>query len=400
MKNTQRGFTGIAIVILIAIIIIGGGIYLYSAQKPHTDVSIAQLDTQSTTSDSTISNTITPTTNSNSKTLSDAQFMSAVGKDATKVRARGDINGDGYEDAIVEEIHCGASCGVGLDVVFNINNSSAKLFKPTQYANFEPAYRGSSAVKSNVTSITIKNGIISFTGYGLACTNPNTEEICTNEMWHTLKTVTYKFDGTNIVQINPTPAPYISPVVIDTQHLSLDEINNNSYPKSSNVATFSNLYFTTYKNGLYQSAKIVCNGANTCPEGEYAFSKIDKVAFNSEKNEAVVIIISAYAPTLAGFYNNNKDYTNTSYANYGAKAPEAYVVTKSNGLVKITNPYSLGGGFQIDHNVNELTITDASINGDTITLTGKAKKNDGHGNFSDITPTFTFKLENNTILLQ
>ena len=397
MKNTQRGFMGIVAVIIIAIVIIGGGIYLYSTKKSHIDIPV------DVTSNASTSTTLTTTTNSNNASLSDAQFIAAVGGDATKaeVVARGDINQDGFEDAIVQEMSCGASCSFSLSVVLNVNNKSTKLIiSKNYYQSFGPAFVGSSAIKSEITNISIKAGIISLKGYGLACTNPNTEEICTNEMWHTLKTVTYKFDGTNIVQINPTPAPYIPPVVVDTQHLSLNEINNNSYPKSSNVATFNNLYFTTYKDGLYQSPKIVCNGANTCPEGEYAFSKIDKVAFNSGKNEAVVIVINAYAPTLADFYNNNKDYTNTNYANYGVKEPEVYVVTKSNGLVKITNPYSLGGGFQIDHNVNELTITDASINGDTITLTGKAKKNDGHGNFSDINPTFTFKFENNTILLQ
>ena len=88
-----------------------------------------------------------------------------------------------------------------LDVVFNVNNSSAKLLKPTHYANFEPAYRGSSAVKSNVTNITIKNGIISLTGTALDCP----DAICDEVHQKVVRTVTYKFDGENIVQISVNP---------------------------------------------------------------------------------------------------------------------------------------------------------------------------------------------------
>lgn len=201
MKNIQKGFIGIFAIVLIALAVIGGEVYVYSTQKSYIDVPIAHVDTTSNTSSSTTSNTVTPTISSNKTGLSDAVFLAAVGANATKVRARGDINGDGYEDAIVEEIHCGAGCSLDLEIVFNQKNTSAKLFNPPQYANFEPSYRGSSAIKSNVTDITIKNGIISFTGTALECP----DSICDEAHRNTVRTVTYKFDGTKIVQLSVNP---------------------------------------------------------------------------------------------------------------------------------------------------------------------------------------------------
>jgi len=117
---------------------------------------------------------------------------------------QGDINSDGYEDAIVEEIHCGgASCSVGLQIVFNEKNSTARFFEPTPYQNFEPSYKGSSARKSELTSVTIKDGIISLTGKGLAC---GFQDIfCQDEEWHMIRTVNYKFDGKELIQLSVNP---------------------------------------------------------------------------------------------------------------------------------------------------------------------------------------------------
>ena len=176
MKNTQRGFISIIAVIII-IAVIGGGAYIYSSKKTQKDIS-----------------------------LPDATFKATVDDPEAKILARGDINGDGFEDAIVREIHCGASCSISLQVVLNEKNITAKLLKDKNYPDtFSPAYLASSAIKSEVTSVSIKNGVISLTGKGLACASPNSEDICTEEKWNVIKIATYKFDGSNIVQLSVTP---------------------------------------------------------------------------------------------------------------------------------------------------------------------------------------------------
>lgn len=159
----------------------------------------------------------TPNGNSGSSTIVtermrqlDTSFRLAVGDPNAKILAKGDVNGDGYEDAVVEEIHCGASCSISLQVVLNQRNINAKLLEDKNYPDtFSPAYVSSSAAKSEVTSISIKNGVISLTGKGLACSSSNaewnSEEYCTEEKWNVVKTVTYKFDGVNIVQLSVKP---------------------------------------------------------------------------------------------------------------------------------------------------------------------------------------------------
>lgn len=167
----------IAVISIIAFSLLGFGVYFYLNQKNGIDAP---------------------------ESLSDTEFLAVVNNPQARVLVRGDINGDGYEDAIVEDIHCGASCGVELQIVFNENNGHARLFNSTT-ANFGPAYVGFSAAKSNVTAIAIKDGIISLTGKGLACTSPNAQEICTEEKWNIVRTVAYKFDGANIIQLSIEP---------------------------------------------------------------------------------------------------------------------------------------------------------------------------------------------------
>ncbi len=132
--------------------------------------------------------------------LSDAQFLAAAsGSQKAEIREKGDINGDGYQDAIVQAVNCGASCSVDLVVVLNQNNTSTKLIAPT----FSPAFMSSSAAKSNVTNVTIAdNGTVSLTGQGLACTPSGSEAPCTQDKWSVVKTINYKWNGAAMVQMN------------------------------------------------------------------------------------------------------------------------------------------------------------------------------------------------------
>ena len=182
---------------VLVVLIISGGVYFYLNEKNKNDnlISLPPISGESNQKDTT------PVADTKSPGLSDAQFLEAALDKKGKILARGDINGDGFEDAIVESVHCGASCGVDLVVVFNENNISAKVFDPGQSENFAPSYVSSSAAKSEIESISIKNGIISLTGKGLACTPPSSEEPCTEEKWNTEKTINYKFDGKSIVEL-------------------------------------------------------------------------------------------------------------------------------------------------------------------------------------------------------
>lgn len=142
----------------------------------------------------------------NAVSISDNDLRYAVGVDDLDILARGDVNGDGYEDVLVEYLDCGASCAVNLQIVLNEGGKRAVLLKGKNYPDtFSPAYESSSAAKSEITSASIKDGIISITGRGLECTPPNSEETCTEENWNIVKTVTYEFDGGSLVQTSVTP---------------------------------------------------------------------------------------------------------------------------------------------------------------------------------------------------
>jgi hypothetical protein len=220
MQNTKRGFIGIVATILIAFIILGSIAYFYKAPKNQANTPIISEQVVSTAT----SHTENPSPTTNQISLTDAQFIAVSSDDPqAKVVARGDINGDGYEDAIVQDFHCGASCSINLLVVFNEKNTSAKLFKPARDEDetFGPSYMSSSAGKSVISNISIKNGIVTLTGKGLACTPPNVEEPCTHEKWSMTRTVTYKFNGTDMIQlsINP-PLPPPSPISRGTYQFS------------------------------------------------------------------------------------------------------------------------------------------------------------------------------------
>ncbi len=129
-----------------------------------------------------------------SNSLPDEVFIKASLDPTGKVVARGDINGDVYEDAVVKVSTCGASCSTNLMVVLNNKNIDTDVLD----VSFDPGFKSSSAAKSDVTNVSIKNGIISLTGYGLDCGNPNQEaDICTQEKWSVVKTIKFKLISAN-----------------------------------------------------------------------------------------------------------------------------------------------------------------------------------------------------------
>ncbi len=270
MKNYKKGFIIPLVWGIVALLAIGLGSYIFINQQAKAPTTNQVENNVATTSDSSvnsqaISSTQNQPLNLNPTSLTDAQFIAAGSDDPqAKVVARGDINGDGYEDAIVQEVHCGASCSIGLQVVFNDHNSSAKLFHSTKYETFEPAYMSSSAAKSEITNISIKNGIISLTGMGLACTPPGTEEACTQEKWNVVRTVTYKFNGTDIVQLSVKS-------LTQNQNSSNSDKTKASLPVFNiyinKVSSQSNADFQFYPGNtvtINGSGFFVCTNANNC----------------------------------------------------------------------------------------------------------------------------------------
>lgn len=172
MKNSIK----ILIAVLI-LIILGGSFYIYKIKKDKTAEPFIPITSPNPTQ---------------SKSLTDEQFTKTSEDPEAKVLARGDINKDGFEDAIVAETFCGASCSVNLAVILNQDNKTTKSVEN----NYFEGYTAGTAMQSDIEKITIENGIISITGKGLDC-----GYTCTEEKWDIMKTLKYEFIDNNIVRL-------------------------------------------------------------------------------------------------------------------------------------------------------------------------------------------------------
>ncbi len=162
--------------VTLALLIIGGIAYYYLHQK----------FTPPTPAVKTVLATTTPVV------LADNMFVAATQDADATILAKGDLNNDTYEDAIMAVVFCGASCSLSLEVILNIENRSTK---PLDNISFD-GYKSSSATKSDLSKVTIENGIVSLTGKGLDCI-----EDCTEEKWNVEKTIQYKLEGLKIVRL-------------------------------------------------------------------------------------------------------------------------------------------------------------------------------------------------------
>lgn len=141
------------------------------------------------------------------KALPDIFFTDAI-KDPElqdiKVLARGDINQDNFEDAIVIAYSCGAGCTYSLNVVLNNNNQSVNA----KYMDFDGVEGSPAAFKSLLSEISINDGIISITGSLLDCKRESeativdaTCETSENNQALYYKTIQYRFDGTKMMRL-------------------------------------------------------------------------------------------------------------------------------------------------------------------------------------------------------
>lgn len=165
-----------AVKILLVILVIGAIAYYYLEQKFEPLPEF----------------TPTPLATSTKVVLGDNMFIAATQDPEAKILAKGDLNGDTFEDAVLAVVFCGASCSVSLEVILNIENRSTR---PLDNVFFD-GYKSSSATKSELSSVTIKDGIITLTGNGLDCL-----EDCTEEKWNVEKTIQYKLEGDKIMRL-------------------------------------------------------------------------------------------------------------------------------------------------------------------------------------------------------
>lgn len=172
MKNLLKIF-----ITILTLIILGGSFYFYQIKKDNNTETFIP---------------ITSPDSSQNTTLTDEEFTKISEDPEAKILTRGDINKDGFEDAIIAETFCGASCSINLAIVLNQNNQKTVFL---ENAVFE-GYTSGTALKSDINEISINNGDILITGKGLDCGYN-----CTEENWNIVKTLKYEFIENTIVRI-------------------------------------------------------------------------------------------------------------------------------------------------------------------------------------------------------
>lgn len=185
----QRSFAGIALII-VAIVIVFVGYRFYMTSTTTTTQNVVG----STLSDDVIANLF-----SCAEDKSDSEGVkmtkgekgsygcetSLITQYITSI-TRGDINNDGYEDALVVEGHCGASCGNSIYIVLNQKNGIGKLIGVSIDKHIS-----SGASQTSIKNITINDGIVAITANGFK----------DSSNWDTLVTKEFRFDGSNLIEV-------------------------------------------------------------------------------------------------------------------------------------------------------------------------------------------------------
>mgnify|MGYP001606502060 FL=1 len=180
MKNSKKGFIVPVLLVIIALLVVGGGVYIYENKKAEVPAVVDTGTQQTNTQIPPAQNIKTPTINQQNNSATPAKnsldisldqilnsngFINGVrhGTDKgglpeetiiTNQIAFGDIDGDGYKEAVVPVQWCHASCG---RFIYVYKNDSGKILSGSL-----PEAKNTS-VKQGITSITIKNGMISIT---------------------------------------------------------------------------------------------------------------------------------------------------------------------------------------------------------------------------------------------
>ena len=218
MKNTQKGVIVPLLIVIIAVLLIGGGAYVFTKNKKveiKEDVSsnsttVQQEDNQDV-DDNTSINTNTLVTETVNIKILDSVILDTYSQQGVNYKledgiykgqgsgftssldkiVKGDLNGDGYEDALILHYECGGSCGFGFDVVLNQKNGKAKLISGIETPGIIMAGAAADVVKT--ISIDV-NGMITINLDKRNLSDPN--GATSNNV-----TYKYKFSNNSLVKI-------------------------------------------------------------------------------------------------------------------------------------------------------------------------------------------------------
>ncbi len=213
MKHSQRGF--VLPIIIIAVLVISGGVYVYTKSLEDTivpeDSVVASTTPKVTAKDST--EPITTEVKADIQ-LSDEKIAAAIDVRLKKEDGyfrysdgkawnifidkihRGDINQDGYVDAIVETGSCGASCSSGISFVLNDKKGSGIAVKDVKFPN---AFLFSSAGKTSFKSITVSSGIITISSDNFCVAAP-TDTFCGGPEFRA-GSMSFRLEGNVLVEV-------------------------------------------------------------------------------------------------------------------------------------------------------------------------------------------------------
>ena len=193
MKSARKGFIIPLLIIIIAALAIGGGFYIHNQNQKIAEQAQVNTNASVETSvpplkdfHSTSSSNVSANTNTQAAAntgLSDRAIVDAFnktlrgtfltkGSDGTYSKRsdsgflgldsfiKGDINGDGYEDAIVLDTHCGASCGTGFSALINNKDGTAQLI-PINFENSNLDIQTSGAAQGEFKALSIDKQVVS-----------------------------------------------------------------------------------------------------------------------------------------------------------------------------------------------------------------------------------------------
>lgn len=195
MKNTQKGFGFIAVIIIIAVVAIGGVYYSKNQKAEVKEEMKVQMNAE-------VQNNA-ENGDESEHGFADSVIISAFGNDLKEEPTgvygkksedgtnwidkitKGDLNHDGYADAVVRTNSCGASCGSNLVVLLNKEDGTAEVVRGTF-----PSYITSSAKQTEIISLAITDNMIIAVG-----------RYFEGDTSETIVTKKYKLEGKTIVEV-------------------------------------------------------------------------------------------------------------------------------------------------------------------------------------------------------
>jgi len=216
MKNHKSGFLGVVIGIVIALVVIAVVGYVYIEHINNTKNNLIIPIGMATTTETTGSTTPVSTT-----VFSDQAIATAIDPSYTETNGvfgyvadhwhyslpniyRGDFNNDGYQDAIVLGLACDADCGTSINFVENEKDGTGKLLTNITFPSY---FQFASAAATDITNITVQNGIIAITANNF-CGSPS-QGYCSDQL--PPQTKYFKLEGGALVEVNSNTSSVISP---------------------------------------------------------------------------------------------------------------------------------------------------------------------------------------------